>query len=81
VCLTIVAIPLLISTSKRGHLQKITAIRARLLGPVHCILYRPNALLGHPNIAQIVKVERTTLLHTLLALQVRGDTFTWVVDA
>jgi hypothetical protein len=51
--LTIVIIPPLTLTLKQGHLQKATTIRARLLKPVHRIFYRPSALLGHPNIAQI----------------------------
>ncbi len=46
--------PPLTPTSKRGHLQKATAIRACMLGPVHRILYCPSAPLGHPNIAQTI---------------------------
>jgi hypothetical protein len=61
--------------SERGHLQKTTTIRARLLGLVHHIFYRPSAPLGHPNITQVVGAKRATLLHTLLTPEVRGDTF------
>jgi hypothetical protein len=78
--LIVVAVPPMTPTSKRNHLQKATAICARLLGPVHHILCCPSALLGHPNIAQTVGVERTTLFHTLLAPEAGGDTFAWVVN-
>jgi len=52
-----------------------------MLGLVHLIFYRPSAPLGHPNITQTIRVERTTLLHTLLAPEAGGDTLIWVVDA
>jgi hypothetical protein len=65
---------------EQGHLQKVTAICAHLLRSVHCILYHPNAPLGHPKKAQTIRAERTTMLHTLLTLEAGGDTFTWVVN-
>jgi hypothetical protein len=39
---------------------------------VHRILCRLNALLGHPNIAQTIGAERTTLFNTLLASEAGG---------
>ncbi len=78
--LIVVVVSPLTLVSKRGHLQKATTIHACLLGLVHCIFCYLSALLGHPNIAQTVGAERTTLLHTLLALEARGDTLVWVVD-
>jgi hypothetical protein len=50
----VITVPPLTPTLERGHLQKTTTICARLLGLVHRILYHPNTLIGHPNIAQIV---------------------------
>jgi hypothetical protein len=52
--LTVGVVPLLTLMLVRGHLQKATAICARLLGPVHRIICCPSAAIGHPNIAQIV---------------------------
>jgi hypothetical protein len=54
VCLTVIIVPPLTLMSEQGCLQKIAAIRARRLGPVHHILCRPSAPLGYPNITQIV---------------------------
>jgi hypothetical protein len=74
--LTIIVVPFLTPTSKLGHLQKAIAIHACLLRPMHRILYCLSGPLGHPNIAQIIGAERTTLFHTLLTPKVGGDTLT-----
>jgi len=54
-CLTVIIVPPLTTTLGQGHLQKVTTIRASLLGPVHHVLYCQSTFLGHPNIAQIVR--------------------------
>jgi len=65
---------------KQGHLQKVTTIHAHLPKSVHRIFCHLNAPLGHPNIAQTIGAERTTLFHTLLAPKAGADALAWVVD-
>ncbi len=74
--ITIVTIPFLTLTLEQNHLQKVTTIRASLLGPMHYIFYHLNTPPKHPNIAKQQGVERTTLL----APKTKGDTLAWVVD-
>jgi len=52
--LTIDAVPPLTPTLEQGYLQKTITIRAHLLRPMHHIFRCLSALLGHPNIAQII---------------------------